>query len=198
MDKYKLLLNSVTAVLKQKGYDKKGTTFYIFKDNNWGLLNFQKGRSSTKEAVLFTLNIGIVSSLLRQSIDRDYSTSKPEPGHYHWETRIGFLMSEKGDFWWRLDGSDDVENVIIYVISALNQLAIPTIDKHISDEGLINTWTNGGGGTSVINKYIYLTTLLKLKKDERLPDFVQEMLEVSRRKPIESFATEHARYLNSL
>lgn len=198
MDNYKSILNSVSLVLKEAGYIKKDSTFYLFKDNNWGILNFQKSRDSSKYEAIFTLNIGIVSTALRRNIDRDTSNNKPSTGRYHWESRIGRLMPEQKDFWWKYNDSDDLDNIIIDVVTAVKKLAMPAINAHISDNDLISAFISDSPGTSLINKYIYLTTLLKLNNDNRLGDFIHEMLETTRRKPFEDTANEHVRFVNTL
>lgn len=198
MDKFKLILQSVSPLLKRQGYVKNNITFYLFKENNWGIINFQKSRDSTKTELMFTINIGIVSSLLRRFVDQNPSTDKPPTGYYHWSTRIGALMPDKKDFWWKLNDSDDVDNLIIDVATVVKELAIPAVDHQITDEGLIKTFMSKSPGTSLINKYIYLTTLLKLKGDERLGEYIDEMLETSSGKPTWAAANDHIRNLNSI
>jgi hypothetical protein len=197
MDKYNSLLNSLGGLLKDSGYVKKGNTFYLFKNSNWGILDFQKSRDSTNEELIFTLNVCVVSSKLRKLLDEDNSSDRPEAGRYHWRSRIGLLM-QKGDFWWKLNDSDDINNIIIDVAQALMQFALPTVEKMISDVGLINAFKIDGGGNTEIQRYIYLTTLLKLNHDSTLNDYIDEMLETFTGKSYWSTANDHIRFLNSI
>ncbi|OJW34944.1 MAG: hypothetical protein BGO54_06565 [Sphingobacteriales bacterium 46-32] len=44
MKEYKDLLKAVEIFLKQEGLTKKGNTYYLAKDGNLGVINFQRSR----------------------------------------------------------------------------------------------------------------------------------------------------------
>jgi uncharacterized protein DUF4304 len=76
MEEYKVLLVDISEALKGIGFEMKGDTFCIYNSNNWGLINFQKSKSSCNDIVSFTINIGICSNSLRRTVDHSKTSSK--------------------------------------------------------------------------------------------------------------------------
>lgn len=142
MEQYKLLIIEVNRELKAIGFTKKGDTFYTYKNNNWGLINFQKSKISTREMISFTINMGICSSALRKTVDYyPEKGTKPEIESCHWNARIGSFMKGRPDFWWSISASSLLDNVIKDVLTSIKSIALPAIEERISDESLIrNGW----------------------------------------------------------
>ncbi|MFX1707199.1 DUF4304 domain-containing protein [Chitinophaga sp. CC14] len=199
MDNYKTVITAANSLLKGYGYNKKGTVFYLSQGKNWGLIGFQKSRSSTKEYVRFTINVGVSSGALRRCIDEDDSAQNPDMESSHWQCRIGSLMPGHTDHWWELNQNDTDEDVIFDVIRKLKDLAIPAIQMRISDSGLIDMWKSSDyGGTTLFKKYVYLTTLLKLGKSEELPAYIEEFINSSKGTPFEVDTKLHINVLEKI
>jgi hypothetical protein len=197
-EKYKLLLNSAGESLKKKGFVKKGSTFYLAAENNWGLVNFQKSKESKSDRIVFTINIGVLSSLLRLTLRNIEISSKPIIDDCHWKKRIGFLMSKKQDHWWVIDEATSIDDLISEVINLLDNFAIPAIENHISDNMLESQWLIGNAeGITELQRYIYLTTLLKLNNKPNLPQVIEDLKKFSRGKAYEYSAKEHIKELES-
>ncbi len=64
MNVFKELITLVAPVFKQMRFNKKGNNFYLDADKNYGVINFQKSRESTKDIVKFTINFGVYSDVL--------------------------------------------------------------------------------------------------------------------------------------
>lgn len=170
---YKELIKKVSLYLKSIGFEQKADTFYINKANNWGLINFQKSRSSTSFVTLFTINLGISSSILREAAGINLS-KKPAIEECHWNERIGFLLDQKEDFWWKIEADTNLDKLSAEIVMVLNKFAIAEIDKHIKDESLESEWLNGkGAGLTDLQIYVNLTTLLKLKGSDILPKVIE-------------------------
>jgi hypothetical protein len=193
-----LLLNSAGESLKKKGFVKKGSTFYLAAENNWGLVNFQKSKESKSDRIVFTINIGVLSSLLRLTLRNIEISSKPIIDDCHWKKRIGFLMSKKQDHWWVIDEATSIDDLISEVINLLDNFAIPAIENHISDNMLESQWLIGNAeGITELQRYIYLTTLLKLNNKPNLPQVIEDLKKFSRGKAYEYSAKEHIKELES-
>jgi len=198
MDYYKVLLLEVEEKLKSKGFTKKGNTFYLFENNNWALLNFQKSKNSSSTRVTFTINIGVLSTALRKIIDNTDIAVKPSIEDCQWKKRIGFLLPEKQDYWWEIDNDSSLKNLIAEITKTITTFAIPEIENHISDENLEKEWLRGiAEGATEFQRYVYLTTLLKLHKKENLALLVEELKSFSKGKPYEYAAQEHIKSLET-
>jgi hypothetical protein len=193
MDIFKEIITEINLPLKQMGFIKKANSFYLEAHKNFGVINFQKSRESTKEAVKFTINFGVYSDVLGQ-LQYDYNSSvKPEVEQCHWLARVGAFMAGSPDYWCEAKASDDLKIVASKVMDIVQNIAIPEINKRINDEGLVNSWMSETfAGTTEIGRFKYVTTLLKAKGDyNTLNQVVATFMEKSKGKPNASIATEH-------
>lgn len=191
MDKYKLLITEISNVLKPLNYKKSGETFFYNKDNNIGIIGFQKGRSSNATATLFTINLGIYSSALKV-FDRLGLKSKPGISDCHWRKRVGFLLQKKQDYWWEINDRTSTSSLITEITNILIELAIPEIQKYITDESLEKYWMAGvSEGLTEQQMYLYLIALLKFYNRENLQTKVEELKKLSKGKPFEHNVKEY-------
>lgn len=193
MDIFKELIKALTTILKPIGFSKKGNSFYLEAGKNYGIVNFQKSRDSTKDVTKFTINFGIYSDALGQ-LQYGYNNSvKPEVEQCHWEARVGSFMPDSPDYWWNVNTSDNLSDITSNVMEAVQSIVVPEINKRLSDESLINSWMNDSyAGTTEIGRFKYLTTLLKAKGDfDTLNQIVETFMQQSKGKPNTIRAMEH-------
>jgi hypothetical protein len=168
MDNFKKLISLVTPEFKKFGFEKKSNDFYVTSNNNFGIINFQKSRENLNNNFKFTINFGIYSNILGQ-LDYDYNNSKkPEIEQCHWLSRIGAFIENGNDIWWDVKSTDDINMVSLNVIKLIQSVILIEINKRLTDDGLISCWINEKmTGTTELNRFKYLTILLK-EKDENL------------------------------
>ncbi|WP_316834457.1 DUF4304 domain-containing protein [Pedobacter nutrimenti] len=192
MDEFKIIIKEVSLLLKQLGLVRKRNTFYKVSDKNYGIINFQKSRDSTKEVIKFTINFGAYSDVLGR-LQYGYSDSvKPGVDQCQWGARVGEFMPSSPDYWWYLKVSN-FHAVISEVMEAIQSRIMPELNKRMSDEDLINSWINERhAGTTAMGRFIYLTTLLKAKGDsDTLNQIVEAFMEESKGRPNASRAIEY-------
>jgi len=187
------VIKTLTPLLRQKGLTKKGNNYYLELDKNYGIVNFQKGRDSTKDVTFFTINFGVYSDVLGRLQNGNNDLVKRDIGQCQWEARVGMFMPESPDHWWKIVDSDNVRDIVSNLIEILQTIVIPEITKRLSDEDLINSWINENyAGTTEIGRFKYLTTLLNKKKDfNTLNQIVEAFMLQSQGKPNASIAHEH-------
>jgi hypothetical protein len=193
MDIFKELIKTLTPLLKHKDFSKKGNNFYLELGKNYGVVNFQRSRESTKDVVKFTINFGVYSDVLGR-LQYDYSESvKPEVEQCQWEARVGFFMRGSPDYWWEINVLDNLSSVTFNVMEAVQNIIVPEINKRLSDEGLIWCWMNESyAGTTEIGRFKYLTTLLNAKGDFNiLNQVIETFMMQSKGKPNANMAIEH-------
>lgn len=189
-------MNAIGSFLKTHGFTKKGDTFYILSEGNWGLINFQKSKDSSKGTVRFALNLGVQSITLAQVLENN-SSDRATIEDCHWKKRIGFLLPQKQDYWWVIEeNSTSMENLVGEISDILTETVLSDLKSHITDESLKQEWLNGlSEGVTELQRYIYLTTILKLSNDERLSTIIDAFLSFSKGKSYEYTAKEHLKEL---
>lgn len=190
----KEIINVIAPFLKKQGFDKKGNNFYKKLHKNYGIINFQKSQDSTNDYLKFTINFGVYSDNLGQTFDFAYDESKlPDVWSCHWQARIGQFMPGSPDHWWSIKASDSLDNINSVVISDVLNIVVPEINEHLSDNGLAECWLkNMYSGTTVLNRFKYLTLLLKTKGDlNTLNTVVESFMREFHGKPNAKLALEH-------
>ncbi|WP_374950017.1 DUF4304 domain-containing protein [Mucilaginibacter sp.] len=135
IDNYKLLIAELVPFLKMVGYRKSGESFFLDKEGNIGLVNFQRSKNSNSSSILFTINLGVYSSALKM-FDSFEVKSKPTLSDCHWRKRIGCLMPDRQDFWWEIDDTISSTKLAAEILDVLKERAIPEVEKFISNESL--------------------------------------------------------------
>jgi hypothetical protein len=196
VEKYKILIDKTGEFLKRHGFTKKSTTFYVRREGNWGLLNFQKSLESSAEAVYFTINLGVFSTRIREFLDKDKKTKPAAVDECHWKTRMGFILPDKKDTWWKLDELTCLASIFDEITVIVLNDAIPEIITHISDESLMQYWLNGASeGVTSLQRYIYLTTLLKVNNKQNLSEVISEFKKFAEANGLEHRVKIHLRKL---
>jgi len=186
MDIYKNLFIDTAALLKPIGYTKKRSFFYLKKENNWGVIDFQKSTKTTATNTLFTINLGICSSVLRAWRSRlmpgEDLASPPDLLQCQWQMRIGDLLPRPGDHWWEINENTSYEALSKDVFSFILDLAVPKIEKYIKDESLEEYWLEGkNGGLTPAGVYRSLAVLLKTYNRDNLDEFIKKWKEAEKR-----------------
>jgi hypothetical protein len=194
MDILKEIIKSITPFLKEKGYSKKGNSFHLKSDNNFGIINFQKNQDGNKDEVKFTINFGIYSDLLGKVVDFDYDNSKvPDVWSSQWQARIGHFMPDGHDFWWKIQAEDNLSEIIPNIIDNIQNIILPEINQRLTDEGLMKSLIKGDFiRSTAVETFKYLTIFLKTKGDiEALNEVVEKFMQQPYGKKYHDIVKEH-------
>lgn len=193
------LIRSLAPALQEDGFRRKGRSFYLRRNGNWAVVEFQKSLKSSSEVVVFTINLGVaLSTILR--FDGVDAESPPPIGRCHWSTRIGFLLPRKEDTWWRIESESDPGRLRGEIGRALDEIALPRLDALLSDNALCEYRLEGGSdGLTEIQRLRSLSILLKQEaRTEELRDVLNTMRDLSEGRPTEGFARGHIKRLGIL
>ncbi len=175
---YEELLREIGSLLKERGFSRKGSCFYLRQGNNWGLLAFQKSRKTTANRVIFTINLGICSGRLTQFFSPELMTKRPSIETCHWRERLGFLLPEHGDKWWSVQAGEPYNSPIGELKANLDSTAIPALERHLSDAQLCSEWLSGRSpGLTDLQRLINLSVLLKASAEDTAFSMVLKELE---------------------
>lgn len=194
MKDFKSVLTEANAILKKYDFKKHKSTFFIKKDNNWGLINFQKG--NIEGEIKFTINLGVVSGPLRDFIQGEKLSDIPDITDCHWSKRIGQLLPEGNDYWWQIGNSENFEALVYEINEVLQSIAAVEIHQNITDEMLLQQWIKGSSpGITEYQRLEYLAILLKFYADDRFKVAAENLIAFSKGKSIASGAKEILRLL---
>lgn len=133
-----LIKDEISPAMRECGLVGSGGRYAMKSDSHWALVGFQKSSYSDKAEVQFTVNLLAVRRDDWESLvaERTYYGAKPsasvlysEPVH---STRIGFLLENPVDRWWRIYEGQDVDRVLSEVVSALVEQGLPWLRKQIA------------------------------------------------------------------
>lgn len=172
-----LIYNEIYQILKPIGFNKKGDSFFTIKNNNWGIINFQKSTGNTKEKIKFTINIGIASRAIFDFYYPDVKHDPPSVWNCHYRQRAGYLLPERSDIWWEINISTSIQPMFDKIKNIILEYALPAVNNNISDEALINIWLSGSSpGLGTFDRLMNLCVLLyKAGRDNELKDVLDEL-----------------------
>jgi hypothetical protein len=131
-----MMRDHVAPALRALGFKGTGQVFSLPIDTHYAMLGFQKSRSSSAAEVLFTVNVLVVSKESWKLAREDWSIpQRPSPnaswGELAWSRRIGSLLPERQDRWWRLSSSSSAEGVSSEVLMAIRQHVLPAMRERL-------------------------------------------------------------------
>ncbi len=174
------------------GFRQRSQNFICETSECWGVINFQKSRYSAVDEKSFTINLAIASKRILEYQGKP--TSSPPPSYAcHWaEIRIGSLMPDRKDKWWRLSDEASYSLAEGEVRTALSDLAIPLMSPHLTEQGLLDLW-----GSETPGSFEYPTLkcksilLAQQHRFEKLPEIFERIREICRGGLAEKGAEEH-------
>lgn len=196
-DIFRDVLKGVAIVLKEHGYSRKGNTFYIRKEGNWGLVNLQKSRKSSAPNEIFTINLGVCLQILVDFFAPEKIDEKPQIEDCHWRQRIGFLLPGHNDKWWSVTNETSIEQLVPEIQDCLLNSGVPEIDKLIGNEGLQSLWLSGQSpGLTDVQRLMNLSVLLKTSgASSQLETVLHQLEKVSETKPTALMVRQHVHSL---
>ncbi|HEY1487919.1 MAG TPA: DUF4304 domain-containing protein [Micromonosporaceae bacterium] len=127
----RLLQHEIAPALHELGLSGSGRVYHFDSDEAWGLLGFRASPGDADGSIRFTVDLCVVSKLVWDSAQRASSirSEHPVPGAYNgkfvWDRRIGQLMPEPSDRWWRIDVDTDLGSVAADVVAAIRDFGLP-------------------------------------------------------------------------
>lgn len=126
-----LMKASFAPALRSVGLKGSGGRFELPSDRYWAQLGFQKSAHSDSDALMFTVNLSVISREIwaEEASAKPRLGDKPKPSTFYgsWadQVRIGQLTESGEDLWWRLKRGDDASQVAEQVVSSLLDIAVP-------------------------------------------------------------------------
>ncbi len=194
-----LVTEGLAPLLKDHGFVRSGLNFRREGDETIALINIQKSRKSSKDQVLFTINLGIASRLLIRFylLTNEVATLSWED--CHWRRRLGLLTAAEKDLWWSIVDETSIDDVGEMLRGYIEKLAIPEIEKYASDRALCDLWLSGlAPGLTNFQRLMNLSVLIRVTGRVNLePIVLNELRSESEGLPSASVAEKHIQRLKT-
>ena len=133
-----MLRERIAPALRELGFNGSGQVYYLPDAHSWALLGFQKSKYSNAREVAFTINLSAGSKIewAEARIGREHwmperPTANTRYGRPLWEARIGRLLSDGQDKWWRLSADGDTAKLDDEVVLTTRDVALPALREHV-------------------------------------------------------------------
>lgn len=107
------LKDRLAPVLRSLGFKGSGARYRLDRSEYQGTVGFQKDRDSTRAVVGFTINV---------------SAGHVPTKRGYWSERIGHLMPEFADLWWRVPHGADTDELLADVVLSIRDYALVALD----------------------------------------------------------------------
>jgi hypothetical protein len=137
---FKNLVRTVATRLSVHRFVQRGNVLHKSVGSNVALIDFQLSDKTTKDRVVFTVNLGILCVGLLDEAERSRKTSVMDA---HLRQRLGFLLPEGTDKWWQIDSHTNTIALADEISTALEKYALPYLDQYLDSHALIALWESG-------------------------------------------------------
>lgn len=160
---YGQVIGACSHNLQNAGYVRRGSSLCKVVDGNVAIIEFQKSSKSSAEAIVFTINLGVVCG---QLLERNKSFLKGVGVvGAHVRQRIGMLLPDRPDKWWTIDTKTDARSLIEEISSLIEREAAPYLEHYLNDDALVALWKSGQSpGLTETQRLRYLRDLTAAKE----------------------------------
>lgn len=184
----------VSPALRALGFARRGHRFARWVGRNCELVDFQRSPHSTDSRYEFYVNLGVLSGAIYVFELGVRPPTIPSAEAVHWSIRLGRLLPRRVDWGWAIENTGQISDLATEVVSAIESHGILWLDKHISDQDLLEVWSRmlDTHATGDIRPLLRLSVLAKsLAQDERSQRAIEKAIETCRGLPCERTVVAH-------
>lgn len=160
---YDQVMASCAQTLRSVGYARRGSSLRKQLDGNVAVIEFQKSSKSSADAILFTINLGVICGHLIEA--ENLSPKKVGVIDAHIRQRIGMLLPDRPDKWWTIEQKTDARSLVGEVSRLIKMEAAPYLDRYLDDNAIVALWESGQSpGLTETQRVKYLTKLNSTKE----------------------------------
>lgn len=162
---YSILKKYLAKQFAAEGFLTAGDIFWRRCNDTLIVLEIQKdSKRSTKDAILFTLDVGICVDALHAQATSELPSIDvpPTSAKCHWRMRMGRLLAQT-DKWWRVSDEQTARAACEEIATGFKQDVLPKLLEIASSDALIQLWEKGlGQGLTEYERRSNLAALLCL------------------------------------
>ena len=159
--KFAEIVNALSEDLKPYGFFKKGTVFRFIRNENCGIVQFQKSTTTTEDRLRFTVNFGVVcGALINVKTDQLKEVRVIDA---HIQDRLGMFLPGHPDQWWEITSETDSSRLADEVNKLVVFSAVPYILGLLDTEAIVSLWQSGRSpGLTEGQRLRYLNRLMSM------------------------------------
>ncbi|KTR94208.1 hypothetical protein NS220_09985 [Microbacterium testaceum] len=132
-----MIKDTISPALRAEGLIGSGGRYSVRSDTHWALVGFQKSAYSDRREIQFTVNLMVVrrDEWLAQAAEDSSFPVKPSASLGYGSVmpkRIGSLVGDGADKWWRLFGGQDVDLLAADVLTDLRDAGLPWLRERVA------------------------------------------------------------------
>lgn len=128
----RMLRDEIAPRLREVGLKGSGQKYRLPDPDVYRLLGFQKDKWSTAEEVGFTVNLSVIDRADWERYREDWMPDVPGPTE-SWvvgrQERLGMLMPDPHDRWWRLRSGEPTSSLAAEVVAAIVDHGLPELRR---------------------------------------------------------------------
>ena len=124
--------------LKKMGFQRNAHTFRRARENCIQLINVQGSWTNFQDQGQFTINLGVYFQEAARIHGLYRVTNRPVISDCMVHERIGNLMPDLRDFWWKFDSQSDFDELGKQVTTSCLDYGILWLEKYATTEGAIS------------------------------------------------------------
>jgi hypothetical protein len=136
----KVLVETAKKVDKL-GFGRQGSILRVIRHGNAGLIEFQKSTKSSRDKIIFTVNLAVICGALLEP--GQPSLEKARCTNAHLRQRIGMLMPGRQDKWWEISESTAVDALTSEVSEVIASDGAPFVVRYLDVNELVALWASG-------------------------------------------------------
>ena len=150
------MVSTVATRLSAHGFGQRGLVLHKSAGGNVALVEFQLSDKTSKERVVFTVNLGIVcGELSGAAVSRKASVMDA-----HLRQRLGFLLPDRADKWWEITAQTNLIALANELSATIEERALPYLDEYLDSRSLIALWESGRSpGLTAVQRARFLDQL---------------------------------------
>jgi Domain of unknown function (DUF4304) len=120
----------LSPLLKKLGFRKLGRHFFQTSDTATCHIDIQASQWNAPDSASFTVNLwSYLPTIALAKGEEPIAEPLKQKYRAHCGIRIGHLLPEAGDFWWRIESAVDVPKIAADLASSIEKYAIPYLDR---------------------------------------------------------------------
>lgn len=136
-----LVRGALSPAFRTLGFSGSGGRYSLPADGCWALLGLQKSVYSDRQEVRFTANLLVANRATWASLraQMGYLPERPAPSTLYGDkiaqSRIGDLLPDAADTWWRIYAGVDLDAVGQDVITSIERYGLPWLRREMARHG---------------------------------------------------------------